>query len=34
LGAQAVPEPGSGCLVGIGLGLVLLCVWREKLSVR
>jgi probable HAF family extracellular repeat protein len=34
LGGQAVPEPGSGWLVGIGFGLVMVCVWREKLRVR
>jgi probable HAF family extracellular repeat protein len=33
-GGQAVPEPGSRWLVGIGMGLVMVCVWREKLSVK
>jgi probable HAF family extracellular repeat protein len=27
---QTVPEPGSGWLVGIGLGLVMVCVWRNR----
>lgn len=34
LGGQAVPEPGSGWLIGIGMGLMLVCVWREKLRVK
>jgi probable HAF family extracellular repeat protein len=28
---QAVPEPGSRWLVGVGMGLLLLCVWRGQL---
>jgi probable HAF family extracellular repeat protein len=31
-GGQAVPEPGSGWPVGVGLGLVTFCVWRGKLA--